>query len=927
MMVKSINIISVEAKDIILSMKKKPTTGYMPRYAKGKHKDKYNLNRFYNTFDYSLETIELEKIYKKKYRNNRFTFKKKNHIYTNRIVNVTFKYSLYSFNKATKDIYVKAGYDLSKIENKFDDCLCIIDNEIVAINVNKEVISPSNDLPKGFIYDKENNVYKAKNIPIIKNVKELRNELYNNGFLCDGIKFVRFKRSGGSARVGKVLFIDENLYKPVHKWELCGLDIKEGDEIDLAAFEAYISLTTSAIIDTIEIKPENILLIDDYESVFEDNVVETRLSDDNTLKTLHDKSTIRNSIFDGESLMDISMFKGYEDKGMLLLRNQFFKSCAFNTNIQKWFEDHNITDVSQLNGLTRAKDIKDIKLITTPNSIKYLKFGTFDMWLDNISPIFGIVKYDKPTHYINGEIVQVHYQLLNSLQLTKDEAKELLEPSFKYMDMIKDDPDILKYHIKYPYSLYEEKVNDPVLNKNEIFYKMVGINSRFKYTKIYREFVNETLKAFTKNMRKGHIFVKGNYSTICGNPIEMLQQAIGTFKGESVLGVGNFSTKMFDYGKDILACRSPHVCAGCVLIHKNVKNDLIDKYMNGTKTVIYINSINENILMQLAGADFDSDTVLITDNKVLLSAAKRNYGKFLIPTNNIDSVKLKRKYTNDEKCDLDIKTSCNEIGSIINLSQELNTLCWHKLNSGASFDEVEDIYLDICQLSNMSNIEIDKAKKEFAFNNSEELNKLSKKYHRTDNSNKTIKPYFFSYIQKYKGYYNPEKNSYVKHKTTMDFVEELINKKRRSRNIKNVPTIKFAECIKPIEFKGRINYGQIEKVINEIKNYRSNVAHIFMDNDLTGEEKMLKYENIKEDVSKSISKIKFNNRTIYYLLTLLDRDSYSDVYKTLFVFLFSYPNSSFIDIIKDDRYENYDLVEDKSGDIDLFGVKFTKVKV
>ena len=100
-----------------------------------------------------------------------------------------------------------------------------------------------------------------------------------------------------------------------------------------------------------------------------------------------------------------------------------------------------------------------------------------------------------------------------------------------------------------------------------------------------------------------------------------------------------------------------------------------------------------------------------------------------------------------------------------------------------------------------------------------------------------------------------------------------------------------------------------------------------MDNDLTGEEKMLKYENIKEDVSKSISKIKFNNRTIYYLLTLLDRDSYSDIYKTLFVFLFSYPNSSFIDIIKDDRYENYDLVEDKSGDVDLFGVKFTKVKV
>ena len=28
---------------------------------------------------------------------------------------------------------------------------------------------------------------------------------------------------------------------------------------------------------------------------------------------------------------------GYADKGMMLLRNRFFKVCAFNTNLQKWF--------------------------------------------------------------------------------------------------------------------------------------------------------------------------------------------------------------------------------------------------------------------------------------------------------------------------------------------------------------------------------------------------------------------------------------------------------------------------------------------------------------------------------------------------------------------------------------------------------------
>lgn len=53
---------------------------------------------------------------------------------------------------------------------------------------------------------------------------------------------------------------------------------------------------------------------------------------------------ITNEIWDGESLLDESLFTGnYADKHMLLLRNKFFKSCAFRTRLQKWFKDKNIT--------------------------------------------------------------------------------------------------------------------------------------------------------------------------------------------------------------------------------------------------------------------------------------------------------------------------------------------------------------------------------------------------------------------------------------------------------------------------------------------------------------------------------------------------------------------------------------------------------
>ena len=59
--------------------------------------------------------------------------------------------------------------------------------------------------------------------------------------------------------------------------------------------------------------------------------------------------------------------------------NRFFKTCAFNTNLQDWFFDNDIEYVSQLAGYTTARDIKDVKLVITESSVKYLKFMPKDI--------------------------------------------------------------------------------------------------------------------------------------------------------------------------------------------------------------------------------------------------------------------------------------------------------------------------------------------------------------------------------------------------------------------------------------------------------------------------------------------------------------------------------------------------------------------
>lgn len=359
---------SVDAKDVYLA------THYFqndsPEFTFKLKNGQYNLRKFINSFDFSLDLIELYDIYFRKYRRHDFSFKIKHHLYTTKIVNLTFKYSVKVWNQMNKNTFVKFGYDYRNLV--FDDCVARnSDNEIVGIKLNEQVKCKIHDLPNIFKcirVDKKNknentthnewHYVKVGEPKTLKTNAELRKDLYKHGFMCDGVHYQRMKRSSGSSRVGKCLFIDDSFFKAIFSFSSKGLEITEGQEIDLAGFESYISLPSSSIIGTLPISAENILIIDDFDSVFHEDVIKT-YNENGSLFTKEENCEIRNSIWDGQSLMDISLFGEYSQYGMVLLRNLMFKSCAFNCNIQQWFKDNNITNISQLNGYTRAKKIED----------------------------------------------------------------------------------------------------------------------------------------------------------------------------------------------------------------------------------------------------------------------------------------------------------------------------------------------------------------------------------------------------------------------------------------------------------------------------------------------------------------------------------------------------------------------------------------
>lgn len=973
----AVYIPSLDGKDIYISNSLDPKNGYRLKNKTGN----LNLSRFINSLDYSLDLIKMRQVHKSlfpvadvKQLETIFSFDEKGNEYDEvnsrgkeyscQVINVTFKYSNKEFNRVRGSYYIRFGYRIDDLE--FEDCIAWDDGEIVGVQTGEKVNNPvdAEELPY-FIF--KDGMYRAKdNIKTCNNVADIRSDIYENGFVCEGIKYVRFKRSSGSSRVGKCLFINERLYDAMHEWEMCGIQVDEGQDIDLAALEPYIALTLSSIIDTIEIKPENILVVDDYKSVFHERAIATRLVDGQLVSKPEDVE-ISNSIWDGQSLMDRSLFGEYSNKGMLLLRARFFKSCCFNANIQQWFADHGIKKISQLNGYTRANKIEDVKLITTPSSIKYLKFGTLDQWLDTLETTFGVVKYEKKTHFFDGRMVQTHYQLINTLQMTYEEVEQFIKPSLDYARMIKTDPAVLRHQISYQYQSPDDTFyTKAVTSKNDIIYRLLGMNDRFAKTKMYRNFCNDLIKSFIKNLRCGHVLVRGNYSTLCGNPIEMLKMAIGQFDGKSIIERNTVHCEMFENGKELLGSRSPHVTIGNILVTKNIIRPEIARYMNPTNEIVYVNSIQENLLERLSGADFDSDTMMLTDNEILVTAAKRNYDNFPVPTKLVESAKRKRKYTNREKADLDIKTSVNKIGEIINLSQELNSILWDRINKGASIEDVMELYCDISQLDVMSNLEIDSAKRENPANNTRELQLLKKKYDVRDKKNRHIRPLFFKYIDGYKGYrddyhvyveqddefqklFKTDKYkdaqtikkesanniviergrmSYQKHETSMDYLQKCINRFYVPRDKEANHGLSY--MLVPISVtKGEYQKEVEQQIINIAREAKKEINSIWESTSANKKTKReLAYE-VQEKCSAALQEVQVNEKTMRRLLGKLE-DEYSDVTRFLFFSLLEqvrgFMLSGFHQIIQKSVSPVSILREDIDGDIQIYDFRYLKTQ-
>ena len=177
--------------------------------------------------------------------------------------------------------------------------------------------------------------------------KKLREMAYRDGITINGIHYVNFQRSSSKARTGNVLFIDDRYFDEMEQWQNMDIPFRHivrsedrknpnpFEETDLVSTRSYSSLTSSAIIGTLNIDPYSILLIDDVagKGEMECNVVRN-VSEDGKFHLVAEKENYEQStdLWDGQSLLDESVFASYKNKGFCFCETIFLNPLRLTQN-------------------------------------------------------------------------------------------------------------------------------------------------------------------------------------------------------------------------------------------------------------------------------------------------------------------------------------------------------------------------------------------------------------------------------------------------------------------------------------------------------------------------------------------------------------------------------------------------------------------
>lgn len=571
---------------------------------------------------------------------------------------------------------------------------------------------------EGLITDCKNNKDKFEKI----SKEEIREIFYRDGldiYFDEGKTKIHYKmlyRSAAKAKKGLCMFINEELYDIAHNFLWMGIELPKHNA-PIVEIGAYSALVTSTIIDKIQINPDDVLVLKDIDSTFRTNVISVETDEEKHCHAIpRDNYEVVNTIFDGQALIDLSIFPEY-GKGFVLLRQHFTKCAAFATDIQGFFKDYFKDDYDT----AVVKDMwgnfhkaKDIKLITTNNAIKWIKFGvTYEYWKEWVHEngcMWGVVKTAHESKL--GDFQRMSYQMVNTL--SEEIISDVMQPSKDYIKALKTDT---------PTFIDFLRRSSTFSNDYEVLVALYEQDHSFEQCDYFRTRKTEIISNYLRKLKLGKLVQDADNVTIVGSPYAMLLHSVGeniendvTLRQEK--DVIQCYTERYANGEYIAGFRSPHNSANNLLYFHNVHHPYMEKYFKLGTLIIAVNMIHTDIQCRGNGLDTDGDSLYITNKESIVEHVRQAYINRPTIVNNIPQQSKHYDNTPENFALLDnqIASSQLAIGGSSNLAQIAQT--YDFTYGGANYKDYVNILAVIAQVA------IDSSKRLFDVDINDEISRI-----------------------------------------------------------------------------------------------------------------------------------------------------------------------------------------------------------
>lgn len=481
------------------------------------------------------------------------------------------------------------------------------------------------------------------------------------GFNINGVRYRRLLGTPNGIKNSTIVFVSERLHPEISRRIENNRDPNK--PIVAAKLEAYKGLTCSAS-NPVSF-PKGICIVNDAENdFFSDVIYLSNASSDEPVMEYKENYPIHLVASDGFGLMLPALSErwseelklGYLCAGMNT-RFSFEKGMLFTFDFIDFAENVAGTYIIK-DAWGNDVDLRNVEAILTTSMVKL-----WDSYADCESYIqsslsngytFGVTKCS-PEHLESERTL--NYQFIQSYDLSDADIDELIEPTMNEIHSV----------LGGDWRKAVLFINGSNLDARDIFRGKADIGKAMMIDRrmAYDPFVQHTLYSLIKNRineaKIGVLNVHGNYSIISGDPFMLCQSMFGLQK-TGLLKSGEIYNKYWsDYGADKLACfRAPMTCHNNIRIVHPVTGEQIDHWYQYMNTVTILNAY-DTTTMALNGADFDSDTVMLTDNSVLVNKLVES------PAIMCEQRKVDKKIpTEADLIESNIKSFGTEIGQITN---------------------------------------------------------------------------------------------------------------------------------------------------------------------------------------------------------------------------------------------------------------------